>query len=387
MRSRMDHRRRTLPARDLLHDPQGLSRSVGPGRVPGEALVGDVRRRPRSRRVARPGIPVRTIAVSELGSQWRALARGRQVDVLGLMPRTVVRAPARCEQVTRTQVGFGPVKERPWVVDHARRRRWIPKQAVEPFHEDRDPGAPVRRPRIRVSTSRTTGTARLAAAVITYSATTGSSPRASSAARAAWAADPRMWRTCVAFASGWRYAAAAASPAALAACRAASVVASLAARWASAAAVRWRRERGAPSAKTRAAWRAPAGRGSSGWAFWKRTSAGSAHATAYPAMARSSSIVNSKSPERVCTSSSFAQRAGQPRAPSEKMWACAVRASESGSSAHAVRQPRDRVGHSGAEHDGVVVVGTRDHHSLGQGGAWSATRALSTGGTTESRSP
>src|SRR5665647_1755161 len=66
----------------------------------------------------------------------------------------------------------------------------------------------------RVSTSSTTGLARLAAAVITYSATTGSSPRASSAARAAWAADPRMWRTCVAFASGWRYAAAEASPAA-----------------------------------------------------------------------------------------------------------------------------------------------------------------------------
>src|SRR6476619_7517898 len=153
--------------------------------------------------------------------------------------------------------------------------------------------------------------ARLAAAVITYSATTASSPRASSAARAAWAADPRMWRTCVAFASGWRYAAAAASPAALAACRAASVVASLAARWASAAAVRWRRERGAPSAKTRAACRAAAGRGSSGRAFWKRTSAGSAHATAYPEIARSSSIVNAKSPERVCISSSFAQRAGR----------------------------------------------------------------------------
>src|SRR5450631_656747 len=150
--------------------------------------------------------------------------------------------------------------------------------------------------------------ARFAAAVITYSATTGSSPRASSAARAAWAADPRMWRTCVAFASGWRYGAAAASPAALAACRATSVVASLAARWASAAAVRWRRDRGAPSAKTRAAWRAAAGRGSSGRAFWKRTSAGSAHATAYTAIARSSSIVNSKSPERVCIFSSFAQR-------------------------------------------------------------------------------
>src|SRR6185312_11710247 len=103
-----------------------------------------------------------------------------------------------------------------------------------------------------------------------------------------------------------------ASPAALAACRAASVLASLAARWASVAAVRWRLERGAPSAKTRAAWRAAAGRGSSGQAFWKRTSAGSAHATAYPAIARSSSIVNSKSPERVCISSSFAQRAGRP---------------------------------------------------------------------------
>src|SRR5665811_2083271 len=107
-------------------------------------------------------------------------------------------------------------------------------------------------------------------------------------------------------------AAAAASPAALAACRAASVVASLAARWASAAAVRWRRDRGAPSAKTRAAWRAAAGRGSSGRAFRKRTSAGSAHATAYPATARSSSIVNSKSPERVCISMSFAQGVGRP---------------------------------------------------------------------------
>ena len=40
----LDHRRRrTLPARDLLNDPQWLGRSVGPGRVPGEALVGDVR--------------------------------------------------------------------------------------------------------------------------------------------------------------------------------------------------------------------------------------------------------------------------------------------------------------------------------------------------------
>src|SRR6476661_5517000 len=166
----------------------------------------------------------------------------------------------------------------------------------------------------RDSTSRTTGVARLAAAVTTYSATTGSSPRASSAARAAWAADPRMWRTCVAFARGWRYAAAAASPAALAACRAASVVASLAARWASAAAVRCRRERGAPSAKARAAWRAAAGRGSSGRSFWKITCAGSAHATAYPEIARSSSIVNAKSPERVCISRSFAQRAGPPPA-------------------------------------------------------------------------
>src|SRR6476661_3532766 len=160
----------------------------------------------------------------------------------------------------------------------------------------------------RDSTSRTTGVARLAAAVITYSATTASSPRSSSAARAAWAADPRMWRTCVAFASGWRYAAAAASPAALAACRAASFAASPAARWASAAAVRWRRERAAPSAKTRAASRAAAGRGSSGRSFTKRTSAGSAHAAAYPAIARSSSIVNSKSPERVCIPASLAQR-------------------------------------------------------------------------------
>jgi hypothetical protein len=40
----LDHlRRRMLQARDLLDDPQWLGRSVGPGRVPGEALVGDVR--------------------------------------------------------------------------------------------------------------------------------------------------------------------------------------------------------------------------------------------------------------------------------------------------------------------------------------------------------
>ena len=34
---------------------------------------------------------------------------------------------------------------------------------------------------------------------------------------------------------------------------------------------------------------------------------------------------------------------------------------------HALRQPCDRVGHPGAEHDGVVVVGTRDDDALGQG--------------------
>jgi hypothetical protein len=63
------------------------------------------------------------------------------------------------------------------------------------------------------------------------------------------AADPRMWHTCVALASGRSYAAAAASAAALAACCAAWVVVSLAARCASAAAVRWRRE-GADSRRT-----------------------------------------------------------------------------------------------------------------------------------------
>src|SRR5665648_572125 len=36
-----DHLRRwTLPARDLFDDPQWLGGSVGPSRVPGEALVG-----------------------------------------------------------------------------------------------------------------------------------------------------------------------------------------------------------------------------------------------------------------------------------------------------------------------------------------------------------
>ena len=112
---------------------------------------------------------------------------------------------------------------------------------------------------------------------------------ATSAARAAWAAAPRMWRTCVALASGCRYAAAAACAAEVAACRAASPEASLAARWASAEAVRCRRERGAPSAKTRAARMAAAGRGSSGRSLVKRTSDGSAHAAPYPAIERSSS--------------------------------------------------------------------------------------------------
>ena len=41
-----------------------------------------------------------------------------------------------------------PWKNGPGVVDHARRRRWIAKQTVESFHEDRDPAAPLRRPRI-----------------------------------------------------------------------------------------------------------------------------------------------------------------------------------------------------------------------------------------------
>ena len=43
-----------------------------------------------------------------------------------------------------------------------------------------------------------------------------------------------------------------------------------------------------------------AGRGSSGRSRSKRMSVGSAHAKPYPATARSSSIVNAKSPERLC---------------------------------------------------------------------------------------
>jgi len=41
---------------------------------------------------------------------------------------------------------------------------------------------------------------------------------------------------------------------------------------------------------------------------------------------------------------------------------------ELGTSAHAARQPRDRFGHPGPEHDGVVVVGACEPQSLGQGG-------------------
>src|SRR6476661_9991359 len=83
----LDHLRcRTLPARDLLDDPQRLGRSVGAGRVPGEALVGDVRvvfDRAEGLDAEDPSGP---LAASELGSQGRALARGGQVDVFGLTP-------------------------------------------------------------------------------------------------------------------------------------------------------------------------------------------------------------------------------------------------------------------------------------------------------------
>jgi hypothetical protein len=70
----LDHlRRRALPARDLLDDPQWLSRSVGPGRVPGEALVGEVRIVFDRSEWLDPSAP---LAASELSSQWRALVCG-----------------------------------------------------------------------------------------------------------------------------------------------------------------------------------------------------------------------------------------------------------------------------------------------------------------------
>ena len=48
---------------------------------------------------------------------------------------------------------------------------------------------------------------------------------------------------------------------------------------------------------------------------------------------------------------------------------CVARAHASDAgSVHTVRQPCDRGGHPRPEHDGVVVIGTREHHSLGQGG-------------------
>src|SRR5664279_3229176 len=75
---------RALPAHDLLNDPQWLGRSVGPGRVPGEALVGDVRVVLDRAEWFDPEDPSRPLAASELGSQWRTVKRGRQVDVFGL---------------------------------------------------------------------------------------------------------------------------------------------------------------------------------------------------------------------------------------------------------------------------------------------------------------
>ena len=139
-----DHlRRRRLPARDLLDDPQRLGRSVRAGRVAGKALVGDIRvvfdwsERD-------PVDPSRPVTASELGSQWRALARGGQVDVLGLAPlnRSSSATPV---SAGHPDAGLGCSGR----TVRGRRPRAVPEvdpeQAVEPSHEDRDPAAARRR--------------------------------------------------------------------------------------------------------------------------------------------------------------------------------------------------------------------------------------------------
>ncbi len=260
-----------------------------------------------------PVDPSGPVAARELGGQRRALARGREVDVVGLTLRAVVRAPARSEQVARTHVGSGPVEERAGVVDHTRRPGRVAEQAVEPLHENRDPVAPLGCSRIAAQhveddrrgplggggddVLRDHGV--IAPRELGRPGGVGGSPED--------VAHLRRLRQGMEVCRGGGI------PRSARCVPGGSVVASRAARWASAAAVRWRRDRGAPSAKTRAASRAAAGRGSSGWTFSKITRAGAAHATAYAATARSSSVVTTKSPESVSICRSFAQRADRCR--------------------------------------------------------------------------
>lgn len=103
---------------------------------------------------------------------------------------------------------------------------------------------------------------------------------ASSSARAAWAAAPRMCFTWWALAFGWRKAAAAAWLAARAASPAAGEAASAAALYAAQALCRRAVVRGPPRAKASAASTASRGRGSAPWPSSKSGSTRRAHAAA-----------------------------------------------------------------------------------------------------------
>ena len=230
---------------------------------------------------------------------------------LRLAPRTVVGAPPRCEQVARTQVGLGPVEERPGVVDHAWRRRWVPEQAVQPFHEDRDPGAPLRRPRVagqHVEDDRRRALGGGRDHVLRHHGVVAPGELGRPGGVGGRSQDVAHLRRvrqrmqvcgrsrisgsarCVPGGFGRRV-----PGCAVGVGRGGPLQA----------------RTGRPLGEDSRGVRAAAARRSSGQSFWKMTRAGSAHATAYPAIARSSSIVNAKSPERVCIFSSFAQRAGR----------------------------------------------------------------------------
>ena len=202
------------------------------------------------------------------------------------------------------------MKERPGVVDYARRRRWIPKQAVEPFHQDRDPGVPLRRPRIagqHVKDDRrgsrgggsdyVLGNYRVIAPR-ELGRPGGMGGRPQDVAHLRRRGQRMEVCRCVGI-SG----------------RARCVLGGFG-RSVLGCAVGVGRD-GPLEARTRC----PIGEYSRGLqrgcrarvigtAFRKRTSAGSAHATPYPAISRNSSIVKSKSQEHVRISSSFAQLAG-----------------------------------------------------------------------------
>jgi hypothetical protein len=187
-----------------------------------------------------------------------------------------------------------PPRSRPGTVHHISRDHRLRRVSSSRLIRAATRLLPVGAGGYRRSTSTSPGVARAAALPTSSGPASGSPPARSSAARAACAAERRMWPTWSAFANGCRYAAAAASPAACAACFAASLGASLAARCASKAVALCSLVRLAPFANSQAAPIAALGRGSPGVASSNMPRTSSALWTAKRATSRSSSIVSSK---------------------------------------------------------------------------------------------